>query len=674
MSTRPMWVWTGLLLGTIAFGCAGGNWVRVRSVPDNPLADRLRLMSRWGPEPTARTRQYLRRYNLEAAYEQDPGQVLGELQAILGREPLLETLHAIAEVAYLTGCRIEKRQPGRALDLFLASTAHSYLYLFDERFADQRNKYDPQYRGACDLYNSSLEGALRIIRGRSDLQPGHSYTVETHSQRLHVHVVSTCGQWRPEDFDRFEFVSDFDLKGLTNRYHTYGLGVPLIVVPDAVKSGESREGFLPAGLCFPVTAFLRLVPCEPGAEACADRHAVLEFHDPLDHSRAAVGADSVPLETDLTTPLAYSLDKPSLQALDLATLGLLDPSDEKIERRQGLYMLEPYQPGKIPVVMIHGLWSSPITWMEMFNDLRGDPWIRANYQFWFYLYPTGHPFLRSATQFRQELERMRMTVDPMRVDGALDHMVLVGHSMGGLVAKLQTVESGNDFWKIVSDRPFQEVFEDSPASAALAANFFFQPNPSVRRVITIGTPFGGSGFSNRLTRYLSHKIIAPPRMAAMLRPDRMLGRPAPLKIDLTNMPTSIDSLSPQSPILASLKQARVSPYVVFHNVIGDIPRHGLLGRVAAGSDGVVSVESAKNPDAVTELVVPADHVNIHRQPRVIFEVREILRGQLLELAAWQQTGQPPTPTRPGPYRTADEFIPPPRPSFPELPAPTAALP
>ena len=36
-------------------------------------------------------------------------------------------------------------------------------------------------------------------------------------------------------------------------------------------------------------------------------------------------------------------------------------------------MLEPYDPNKMPVVMVHGLWSSPVTWMEMFNDLRSDP-------------------------------------------------------------------------------------------------------------------------------------------------------------------------------------------------------------------------------------------------------------------------------------------------------------
>ena len=95
----------------------------------------------------------------------------------------------------------------------------------------------------------------------------------------------------------------------------------------------------------------------------------------------------------------YTLNNPAFAALDQPTTGLLNP--DKVKKLAGIYMLEPYQPGKIPVLMVHGLWSSPITWMEMFNDLRGDPELERNYQFWFYLYPTGQPFWRSATQLRR---------------------------------------------------------------------------------------------------------------------------------------------------------------------------------------------------------------------------------------------------------------------------------
>ncbi|MDO9105813.1 MAG: hypothetical protein Q7U57_12740 [Methylovulum sp.] len=43
--------------------------------------------------------------------------------------------------------------------------------------------------------------------------------------------------------------------------------------------------------------------------------------------------------------------------------------------------LEPYLPGKIPVVFVHGTASSPARRADMANDLRADPWIRQHYQF-----------------------------------------------------------------------------------------------------------------------------------------------------------------------------------------------------------------------------------------------------------------------------------------------------
>ena len=138
-------------------------------------------------------------------------------------------------------------------------------------------------------------------------------------------------------------------------------------------------------------------------------HFVLELHDPFDRQSIDVCGRDVPLEADLSTPLAYFLNQPEFQDSSISTLGLLRPGDAK--RLQGLYMLEPFDPHKMPVVMVHGLWSSPITWMEMYNDLRSDPLVREYYQFWFYLYPTGQPFWYSATQMREDLAMIRRNIE-----------------------------------------------------------------------------------------------------------------------------------------------------------------------------------------------------------------------------------------------------------------------
>jgi pimeloyl-ACP methyl ester carboxylesterase len=361
---------------------------------------------------------------------------------------------------------------------------------------------------------------------------------------------------------------------------------------------------------------------------------VLELFDPLDRQSIEVADRGVPLEADLSTPLAYFLNQPEFQDRDLSTKGLLHPG--RVKNLQGLYMLEPFDAQKMPVVMVHGLWSSPITWMEMYNDLRSDPQVRENYQFWFYLYPTGQPFWTSATQMREDLAMMRREVDPSREHPALDEMVLVGHSMGGLIAKLQTVESSDAFWRTMSDQPFAELKADPETTRALATTFYFRPNPSVRRVITLGTPHRGSPFSNDITRWAGNKLISLPKKMMEGR-DQLLAQNkhffrANAPIDIK---TSIDSLSPESPVLPTLLAASPGPWVTYHNVVGREPKPGLGSKYIVGEgDGVVALTSARLDDAPqveSQIVVAADHSNVHRHPQSVLEVRRVLFEQLTEL-------------------------------------------
>lgn len=419
------------------------------------------------------------------------------------------------------------------------------------------------------------------------------------------------------------------MHGLRNHYHNFGLGVPLIAVRRKHEGEDPREEYYPEDLSFPVTAFLR-VNLEAANESTVQT-AVLELFDPLNQPMVQVASHNVPLETDLSTPLAHTLSQPALDDTRLSTLGLLKP--EKVKQVQGLYMLEPFQEDKIPVLMVHGLWSSPVTWMEMFNDLRSDPQIRKHYQFWFYLYPTGQPFWFSAAQMREDLADMRQKVDPEGRFPALDQTILVGHSMGGLVSKLQTVDSGNDFWSTLSEHPFSELQADEELREGLAQTFFFDPNPSIRRVITIGTPHRGSEFANDTTRWLGRKLIRIPtklmqgKHQLIARNPGFFRKDAPLDIN-----TSIDSLEPKSPLLPVLLTAHCSSWVKYNNIMGELPAEGITSWFSSGKgDGVVTLESARLENAESQIVVPADHSLVHRHPQSILEVRRILLQQVAEI-------------------------------------------
>jgi hypothetical protein len=220
-------------------------------------------------------------------------------------------------------------------------------------------------------------------------------------------------------------------------------------------------------------------------------------------------------------------------------------------------------------------------------------------------------------------------------------MVLIGHSMGGLISRLQTIPSRGEVWKLVSEKPLDSVQADPEVLQRLEQCFFFDPSPSIRRVITLGTPHRGSSFSNQTTQWLAAKIIRLPqkllqsqqalfRDNAGLFPSRSL-----LRID-----NSIDALAPNSPIFPVMLASPRPTWVKYHNVVGMAEYRGLLGALVSGGDGVVKYPSAHVDDATSEVVVPADHSGVHSHPLAVLEVRRILLDHLAELRSFPASPPP----------------------------------
>jgi hypothetical protein len=230
---------------------------------------------------------------------------------------------------------------------------------------------------------------------------------------------------------------------------------------------------------------------------------------------------------------------------------------------------------------------------------------------------------------------MRDAFDPARRDRPMDEMVLVGHSMGGLVSRMQTIDSGDEFWKIVSDTPADNA-DDALAKIRgpeedrhkLVSTLFFRPNQSVRRVVTIGTPHRGSEFANDYTRWLARKFIKLPSMAISTGNRLASQNPTLFKhTQLLTVANAIDSLAPESPIFPVMMRAKRSPGVKYHNIIGVLETSFTGGQ----GDGVVDYESATMNDVESELVVDAPHTTIHMIGKTIFEVRRILLEHLHEI-------------------------------------------
>ena len=211
-------------------------------------------------------------------------------------------------------------------------------------------------------------------------------------------------------------------------------------------------------------------------------------------------------------------------------------------------------------------------------------------------------------------------------------MVLIGHSMGGLVSEMQTINSRDDYWHLVSKEPLDQIKTDPPDRERLAEEFYFQPNPSVRRVITIATPHRGSPFSNQTSQWLLGKVISFPKALLSSQQKLYLQNPgAFVDKSLVKVDTSIDSLSPSSPIFPVMLASQRPPWVKYHNIIGIVPQQWWSSIIVKEGDGVVNKESAHSDYALSEIAVPADHSGVVAHPLAVLEVRRVLLEHLNEL-------------------------------------------
>lgn len=623
-STRHQWLILVLLVTTVG-GCA--NTYGVRTVRTDTLFHNMRDNVLFSGSLSRRTRQLLYRYDLLNEYHRSPETVLKQLDRKIRDNPTPEEVFALSELYYLGAKRTRVRNPERALAFYLGSAAHAYYYLFDPAVGRPENAFDPQFRLACDLYNRSLTEIIRLAQKKEEIRLNDTLQCRVGDDIVELKIDRYGFHWNPEEFGTYKFADDYEVLGLENHYRTYGLGVPLIAIRDrdtkdmAAKKGHlCNDHYFMRETSFPATAFLRMKGsiCERSVSC---RHATLELYDPLHVQSITVADRTVPLESDLTTPLGYFLSRSNHAKWEL--MGLLRP--EQLQDKIGLYMVQPYEPGKIPVVMVHGLWSSPMTWMQMFNDLRADPNLRDRYQFWFFLYPTGNPIPYSASELRVALEQARKTFDPEHKDAAFDDMVLVGHSMGGLLSKMMVQESDSELWHLVSKKPIDKLDLSPDERSKLQGMFFFEPLPYVKRIVFIAVPHRGSDLSQRPIGRLASKLISLPKAFMESQQGLVAKNPDAFTSEFaTQLPTSVDNLSPDSPIIQTVAKLPLERHIKYHTVVGvisgDAPQES--------TDGVVPYVSSHLDGALSECFVPAGHSTCQAHPLTVLEVQRILMEHL----------------------------------------------
>ncbi len=559
----------------------------------------------------------LNRYDLDEDFRKNPDATLEKLQAIACTDDRRDLLYTLSELNFLNADRqarsVRPGVPKFAHNSYFTAAIYAYLYLIGEGKEAHPNPFDVRFRAAGDFYNRGL--AQGLIAGTNALMEMDSGPRATPPGTVDVQFTQPGFPWDLNIIKEFYSADEFVVRGLSTRNRESGLGAPLIAVTK--KVGKYQEQ-----LRAPATVFLR-VNGDVRDWSAGKLTATLELYSAFDTTQVEVNGKTVPLQTDTTAPIAQGLNNSPIWGLGLAQFF----SADSLQKKTGIRRMEPYTPGQIPVVFVHGTASSPVWWAEMWNTLNADPVLRKHYQFWIFNYASGNPITYTAGILRNGLMEQVKALDPDGKDAALRHMVIIGHSQGGLLAKLTATDTGDKLWQLISKTNLDELKMDSPTRGILQSNFFFKPLPCVSRVIFIATPHRGSYqntsfIQNLLTRFMKFPSELMDASASLMKLNDTVQLPASVK---KGIPSSLNGMATDNPFMLTLADIPVAPGIKCNSIIAingnDQPPNG--------ADGVVKYTSAHVDYAESEFIVRSGH-SVQGNPLAIEEVRRILLKNLDE--------------------------------------------
>lgn len=549
-------------------------------------------------------------------------------------------------------------------DSWLKTARYAYAFLFfGQRTAGERAFEDRQTQ-VRDYYNYAVQelAAALFLRGahetNSDRDPEKQSIA---GWTIHIDLREVRLPEGVRELSEVIPAAGLSFAGLRNTYRRDGLGAELVAVtqaaaPDPASETENSaensatsgttssatpaEGnansnaaatiwFGPGSLPFNempspnVTALMAFG--EGTLEQVLDSHNVIfSAYDPYRVERVELNGQTVPLAANFSAGYGIWLARSGFARQSLRSLlGRTRGID-----RPRIYMMQPFDPDRRIVLMLHGLASSPEAWVNVANDIQGDEMLREHFQVWQVYYPTNVPILVNLARIRQAVQLTLAHFDPAGTLPASNGMVLIGHSMGGVLARLLVSSSDDVLWVTVKDNYLPEGIDIVRDDERLNRLLRFTPMTQVERAIFIAAPHRGTPFaSNRLSRWVANLVRLP--LALLKEFDEMLQTAT--NADSTQragktipIPNSIEQLRETNPIIQSTSRLPISPNVCFHSIIA---RRRETGPLEDSDDGVVPYRSAHLDGALSEKVIVSGH-SVQETPEAIFEIRRILHEDI----------------------------------------------
>jgi len=571
----------------VAFSGCATKFVAVSTDPLKPAKT-----AGWSPgELSMSTLARLAALRLPRSWEEDPAAALVALEAGAGKD--LAGQRAVIEVALAAGIRAHAR--------FLTDHSAAGLYLCAAEHAfDCDGLGDSEFQRCCreaSRYAVARLAGLREIAQQKGLSLGNDLAGPTRTYHIEIRG-NAPGAMPISSFHELLPADRFKISGARELALVEGAGTPMVgKMRGPVGADAAKQFAAPDGLWLPFTATAQFGPRGPR------RNAIFTVYDRRNVETAQIGARRETLAADFSTPFAVRTRELNQQnLLSLGILGFL--RGDEVFNQTGLSPLEEPRTDRIPVLFVHGLISEPNDWRFLHNTLLADPKIRQRYQFWAFYYPTSMPVPWSATLLREDLAQVHRRLNPGGRNPKLSHMIVLGHSMGGLLTRMQIAQGGQSFYGQYFTKPVDQLRLTASERRTIDDMFFFSPNPDIDEVVFICVPHKGSGLAVNWIGKIANMLARLPLTIMQVSFNVLTLNADALAADVGVKPgTSIDSLSPGGKFEKALQTLPMSPRVRKYSIIGD---RGAGGNPWLTSDGVVPYWSS-HIDGVPETIIPSNH-------------------------------------------------------------------
>ena len=525
------------------------------------------------------------------------------------------------------------------------SLRYSYAYLFKTQRQPESRLFDNRQVQVRDFYNQAiallisgydaryqdkkLKRSLKVgdTEYHLDFSQHPELATDNLEKLISSYNLNFSGLRSINRRDGFgsEFVAVY-LKPETHTNHTYIIDPLRFSYPNGQNPNIHQARYLATT----ITAQPRQTPKNVD-DIINTKAFSLKMHNPYLQQKVAIANKEYSLAANFSAPYGLWLAENNLASS--AYLSLIDRDQTLLMPH--VYMLEPYNPNKKILVMVHGLASSPEAWIALTNDIMGDTILRENYQVWQVFYSTNMPIIESRFQIYALLTQAFQQVP--RQDTAQQDAVLIGHSMGGIIARLLVSEAdltqqANNLMR----KRDQNHFGDRQD---IMQRFELKPIPQFSRAIFLAAPHQGTEYAERWFTLAARKIIRLPGAFLSSLNDALINGMSGEPLDqgmkkgwernlIQNGPSD---LSHKSNFIELTKDVQVKPNVLYHSIIGNATQSKDPQII---TDGIVPYYSAHLDGAVSEKILPGGH-SIQETPEAVLELRRILRLHLKELGQTQ---------------------------------------